>query len=243
MPALLYACLLWLLAPSLLAASLDGHYRATLDGQPAELILHSQGSAITGQYLENHSLRLDLHGSFDGQLLRVEIREPQSGLIIANMNASYANDMLNARIAARDPRNGAVLEREAVFQKQQEPPPVVQPPASNGQLDPALIGTWVHEKMIASGGANPASFTTQLTLHLGADGGVAQWRRALGGGAEWSYDSPGELQYRGRWHSANGLLMVQLQGSDAFQPAAHYRFSPPYLVTESNTGKMIWQRR
>lgn len=243
MPALLQACLLWLAAPALLAADLDGHYRATLDGLPAELILHSQGTAITGQYVENHRLRLDLRGSFDGQLLRAEISAPQSGLILANMNASYANDMLNARIAARDPRSGAVLEREALFQRQLEPAPVAaKQQASSSRLDPALIGTWVHEKMIASGGANPASFTTLLTLQLGADGSVAQWRRAVAGAADWSYDSPGELQYRGRWRSADGLLLVQLQGRDDFQPAAHYRFSEPYLVTESNTGKMVWQR-
>lgn len=244
MPALLKASLLWLVAPALLAAGLDGHYRATLDGQPAELILHSQGTAITGQYVENHSLRLDLRGSFDGQLLRAEISAAQSGPILANMNASYANDMLNARIAARDPRSGAVLEREVLFRRQLEPAPAAAVPQPlSGPLDPALIGIWVHETMIASGGANPASFTTLLTLQLAADGSVAQWRRAVAGAADWSYHSLGELQYRGRWRSADGLLLVQLQDSDEFQPAARYRFSTPYLVTESNTGKMVWQRR
>jgi len=244
MPARLIACLLWLAAPALLAAGLDGHYRATLDGQPAELILRSQGTAVTGQYVENHSLRLDLRGSFDGQLLRAEISAAQSGLLLANMNASYADGMLNARIAARDPRSGAVLEREVLFQRQLAPTPAATPqPASRGPLDPTLVGTWVHENTIASGGANPASFTTQLTLQLAADGSVAQWRRAVAGAADWSYDSPGELQYRGHWRSADGLLLVQLQGRDDFQPAAHYRFSEQYLVTESNTGKMVWQRR
>ena len=55
---------------------------------------------------------------------------------------------------------------------------------------------------------------------------------------------PAELQYTDRWITTNtGLLEVQLQGQNDYQPAARYHFSDQYLVTESNTGKMIWQRR
>jgi hypothetical protein len=39
------------------------------------------------------------------------------------------------------------------------------------------------------------------------------------------------------------LLEVQIQRRSDYQPAARYRFSDQYLVTESNTGKLIWQRR
>ena len=35
----------------------------------------------------------------------------------------------------------------------------------------------------------------------------------------------------------------QLTGATDYPPAARYRFETPYLVTESNTGRMIWQRR
>ena len=65
----------------------------------------------------------------------------------------------------------------------------------------------------------------------------------MAGGSEWSYDRPGELLYSGRWRSEQGLLLVQLKGATEFQPAARYRFDTPYLITESNTGRMIWQRR
>jgi hypothetical protein len=37
----------------------------------------------------------------------------------------------------------------------------------------------------------------------------------------------------------DGHYLTTLDG----QPAAYYRFSDQYLVTESNTGKLIWQRR
>lgn len=85
--------------------------------------------------------------------------------------------------------------------------------------------------------------TTTMTLQLQADGSVAQWIGAVAGGSDWNFANPGELQYRGQWQSKNGLLLVQLQGHPDYQPAAHYRFSEQYLVTESNTGKMIWQKR
>lgn len=218
------------------AAELDGHYRATLDEQPTELILHSQGPEVAGEYVEGQRLRFKLSGSFDGQLLQAQISDPRSGQVLANMNANYANGMLNASLAARDPSSGETLLREALFQRVAPPPP---PP--NPHQDPALVGTWVSE--LSSESAELASLTTVTTLRIRADGSVAQWRRTVTRGNDWSYDRPGELQYSGRWRSADGLLQIQLDGSRDFQPAARYRFSEPFLVTESNTGEMTWQRR
>lgn len=103
---------------NLCAGELDGRYLATIDGLPSEMILRSQGNKVEGEYVENAGLRLTINGSFDGQLLRAQISDPRSGLLVANMNANYANAMLNAHIAARSPHNGAVLEREALFQRQ-----------------------------------------------------------------------------------------------------------------------------
>ena len=221
------------------AGELDGHYRTTLDGQPSELILRQNDAVVEGEYVESQHLRLVVKGRYDGKLLRVEISDPQTGLLLANMNATYANAMLNASIAARNPRNGEVLERQALFQREA----AIATPPTPGTLDPTLVGTWVHEKIINSGGASFASFNTLMTLQLNADGSVTQWSRSVGGGGDWSYDSPGEVQYSGHWRSQDGMLMVRLAGAADYQPAAYYRFSDQYLVTESNTGKMIWQRR
>ena len=238
MPRTLLTLVLCLLPSALLAD--------TLDGQPAEMHLRSQGEQVTGEYVEGGRLRLQIRGSFDGQLLRAQISDAQSGQLIANMNATYANGMLNAHIAARNPTTGATLERKALFHRQNPSVAATTPsskPSSSATRDPALIGTWVHEKIINSGGANFASMTTQMILQLSDDGSVSQWTRSVAGGADWNYDSPGELQYSGRWQSNNGLLEVQMQGRSDYQPAAYYRFSDQYLVTESNTGKLIWQRR
>ncbi|HLA32624.1 MAG TPA: hypothetical protein VJ047_16520 [Pseudomonas sp.] len=241
MPRLLTVCLLCLMPTLLLAAELDGRYLATLDGLPAEMILHSQGQQVKGQYMENNRLRLIISGSFDGQLLRAQINDPQSGQLIANMHANYANAMLNARIVARSPHNGAVLQREALFQRQVSnaapaaTPPQDQAPAE--ERDPALIGTWVHEQL-----GDDESLASLLTLQLGADGSITQWTRNAADDSANSPDSPGTLQYRGRWQSSKGLLLVQLQDREDYQPAAFYRVNEPHLVTESNTGKMLWKK-
>lgn len=70
-------------------------------------------------------------------------------------------------------------------------------------MDPTLVGTWIHEKIINSGGASFASFNTLMTLQLNADGSVTQWARSVGGGN----DSPGEVQYSGHWRSQGGMLI------------------------------------
>lgn len=218
------------------AGELDGRYHAVLDGQPSTLILRQNNAGVEGEYLEGKRLRLTVKGRYDGKLLRAEISDPQSGLLLANMNANYANAMLNAAIAARDPRNGEVLERQALFQRE------ATAPAAQTQ-DAALVGTWLHERVNDSGGASFTAANTLMTLQLDADGSITQWSRSLGGASDQSQDSPGEVQYSGHWRSQDGMLMVRLAGAADYQPAAYYRFSDQSLITESNTGQMIWQRR
>ena len=237
MRALSLLCLLACISPTLLAADLDGRYQGTLDEHPVELVLRSQGQQVEGVYIEDQQ-RFRVSGHFNGQALQVQISAPGSGQVLANMNANYANDMLAASLAARDPQSGQTLLRETLFQRVATAPPQADP-----RLDPSLIGTWVYEQMTNSEGLEYASLTTVTTLRIRADGSIEQWRRSVAGGSEWSYDRPGELLYSGRWRSEQGLLLVQLKGATEFQPAARYRFDTPYLITESNTGRMIWQRR
>lgn len=227
--------LLLLLTTTSPAAELDGRYHGTLDDQPTELILRSQGQQVTGEYVEGQRQRFALSGSFDGQLLQAQISDPRSGQVLANMNANYAPDLLNTSFAARDPQSGETLVREALFQRIAPPPPPADP-----NRDPGLIGTWIYEQMGDGEEASPSMVTT---LRIRADGSIAQWRRTVVGSSEWSYDRPGELQYSGHWRSVDGLLLVQLQRAGDYQPAARYRFNDPFLVTESNTGEMVWQRR
>lgn len=221
-----------------IADELDGRYQATLDNQPAELILRSSDAQVEGEYIENQHLRFKVTGHFDGQALQARISDPASGQALANMNGNYANGMLATSLAARNPQTGETLVREAMFQRVGPPPTPADP-----NQDAALVGTWIYEQMINSNGLEFASMTTVTTLRIRADGSIDQWRRSVAGGSEWSYDRPGELQYSGHWRSDNGLLLVQLKGAPDYQPAARYHFSAPYLVTESNTGRMIWQRR
>jgi len=232
-------CLLISIVPPLPAAELDGRYRGSLDEREVELILRGGDGRVEGEYIEGRR-HFRISGSLDGPALQAQISDPESGRVLANINANYANDMLAASLAARDPRSGETLVREALLQRVAPPPPPPDP-----HRDPQLVGTWVYEQMNESenDGLRYASLSEVLTLRIRADGSIEQWRRSVAGGSEWSYDRPGELQYSGRWRSDDGLLLVQLKDAPEFQPAARYRFDTPYLVTESNTGQMQWQRR
>ena len=226
------------------AAAIDGSYRATVDGTDTVLTLRSDGAAVTGDYVEG-ALRLQLDGRIesDGRL-RARVTEPNSGLEIAVFDAAVATDSLDATIDARNPLTGERKSARARFVRAAASTTASAVSASApGTLDPALVGTWVNEKMINSGGANFASFTTVMTMQLTADGRVSQWTRSVGGGGDWNYDSAGELQYSGRWSSEGGVLYVHLEGTAGYQPAGQYRFSDRYLVTENNQGRLIWQRR
>ena len=134
MRALSLLCLLACISPPLLAADLDGRYQGTLDERPVELVLRSQGQQVEGEYIEDQQ-RFRVSGHFDGQALQVQISAPGSGQVLANMNANYANDMLAASLAARDPQSGQTLLRETLFQRVATAPPQADP-----RQDPALIG-------------------------------------------------------------------------------------------------------
>jgi hypothetical protein len=114
-----------------------------------------------------------------------------------------------------------------------------------GALDPRLVGTWVNEKQINSGGGAGgfASFSTVMSMLLHADGTVQQYTQSVGGGGEWSSNSGRTLDFEGRWRAANGTLLVHAAGLPDFVPAATYSFSGEYLVTQSDMGRLIWQRR
>ena len=231
--------LLCLLPQRLLADSLDGHYLATLDGQPSEIHLRSQGQHVSGDYIEGASLRLRISGQFDGQLLEAQISDPQSSQLIANMNATYANGMLNSHIVARSPHSGAILERKVLFHRQRVGTTAQANQISSPARDPALIGTWVHE---AAFNGNPAEPVRQMILQLRSDGSMSQWQRSMAGGGATDNLTPDELLFSGLWQSRNGLLEMQLDGQTRYQPAAYYRLSGQQLITESNTSLLTWRR-
>lgn len=111
-------------------------------------------------------------------------------------------------------------------------------------LDERLIGTWVNENQMNSpGGAGGfAAMSTVMTMELTAEGAIRQFTRAVGGGAEWSSDSGQSLDFEGRWRADGETLCVMGMGVPDFTPAAAYAFAGEYLVTQSDMGRLIWQR-
>lgn len=109
-------------------------------------------------------------------------------------------------------------------------------------IDPALMGVWVNENMINSGGGDFASYTTVMTMEFDTDGRVRQYTESVGGGGDWSYDGGRTLDFEGEWRTDGGVLYVIGMGLTTWTPAGTYQFSGEYLVTHSDRGRLIWQR-
>lgn len=106
-----------------------------------------------------------------------------------------------------------------------------------------MVGIWVNENIINSGGANFASYTTVMTMELHPDGRVVQYTESIGGGGDWSYDGSRTIDFDGQWRADGRTLYVYAAPLPDFTPAATYSFSGEYLVTQSDMGRLIWQRR
>ncbi|MFN3910813.1 hypothetical protein [Hyphomonas sp.] len=119
--------------------------------------------------------------------------------------------------------------------------PVQQPAAT--QQDARLVGIWVNENIINSGGGSFASYTTVMTMELHPDGRVVQYTESIGGGGDWSYDGGRTIDFDGQWRADGRTLYVYADPLPEFTPAATYSFSGEYLVTQSDMGRLIWQRR
>ena len=119
--------------------------------------------------------------------------------------------------------------------------PAVQPVAA--ERDARIVGIWVNENMINSGGGNFASYTTVMTMELQPDGRVVQYTESIGGFGDWSYDGGRTIDFEGEWRADGRTLSVYAAPLPGFTPAATYSFSGDYLVTQSDMGRLIWQRR
>ncbi len=117
------------------------------------------------------------------------------------------------------------------------------PQPANTQRDGRLVGVWVNENIINSGGSNFASYTTVMTMEIYPDGQIVQYTESIGGGGDWSYDGGRTLDFQGEWRADGQTLSVNAEGLPGFTPAATYSFSGGYMVTQSHLGRLIWQKR
>ncbi|MEX1252580.1 MAG: hypothetical protein WEA77_15500 [Hyphomonas sp.] len=119
--------------------------------------------------------------------------------------------------------------------------PAAQP--AEAQRDARMAGIWVNENIVNSGGSNFASYTTVMTMELHPDGRVVQYTESIGGGGNWSYDGGRTIDFEGEWRADGQTLSVYAAPLPGFTLAATYSFSGEYLVTQSDMGRLIWQRR
>jgi hypothetical protein len=223
------------------AASVAGRYRAQVEGVDTLLTLDVQGGQITGSYAEG-SLRFNVRGEQQGGALRLSVRDPASDLEIAQIDGPLQGEVFDAQIRAQNPLTGQRRESQARFMR--EGARATPAPPAGGALDTRLVGVWTSsENLGGSGGPNPGGFSTVRIAQITADGRISQWSESAGGGADWSYGSGRELEFSGRWQARDGILYVHADGGAGFEAATRYRFADPYLVTETDRGKTIWQRR
>lgn len=218
-----------------------GRYHASVEGVGTVLTLDAQ---LAGSYAEGE-LRFNVRGTQQGGTLRLSVRDPASDLEIAQIEGPLQAGVFDARIRAQNPLTGEQRESQARFVREGTNAGGKAPPASAaGALDARLVGVWTSSETLGGGGGpNPGVFSTERTAEISADGRISQWAESAGGGGDWSYGSGRKLEFSGRWQARAGILYVQTDGAAGFEPATRYRFADPYLVTESNSGKTIWQRR
>lgn len=101
----------------------------------------------------------------------------------------------------------------------------------------------MNENIINSGGSNFASYTTLMTMEIYPDGRVVQYTESVGGGSDWSYGGGRTMDFQGEWRGDGKTFFVYGMGLPDYTPAATYSFSGGYLVTQSDMGRLIWQKR
>lgn len=219
--------------------------QADIDGVRSTMVLDVQGEQVSGHVTEQ-ALTLAVRGTLQGQRLQAQLKEPVTGLTLIHLDGTLAGDGLQALLTPVNggPAKSARFVQPGVAAAQAPATTAKADVAAGGStLDPRLVGRWVHQSMINSGGGAGgfASFTTERTLEFGANGQVQQSVRSAGGGGNWSSSGRREVEFSGRWQVRGAELWVARPGGD-FEPASRYRFSGEYLVTESNGGKRIWAR-
>lgn len=234
-------------ALSPLAASAQtaaGSYQGEVNGVTTTLTLQGSASRISGSVTEG-AIQLAVRGSQQGSRLSLQLLEPSQGQEVARLEGRLEGNGINATLSTVNPQTGQVVSRPAQFVRSGAgaSAPVAQAGAPGGQIDPRLVGRWINEKQINSGGANFASFSTVRALQFDASGRIMQTVRSAGGGGNWSYDGGGnKVEFSGRWYAKDGVVYVQADGTSGFVAASQYRFADPYLITESRDGRINWRR-
>lgn len=156
--------------------------------------------------------------------------------VVAETAVPPAETELAASVSPAEPLAAPVQPAPAV-----PAGPAAQP--AEAQRDARMAGIWVNENIVNSGGSNFASYTTVMTMELHPDGRVVQYTESIGGGGDWSYDGGRTIDFEGEWRADGRTLSVYAAPLPGFTPAATYSFSGEYLVTQSDMGRLIWQRR
>jgi hypothetical protein len=114
----------------------------------------------------------------------------------------------------------------------------------SGRIEPALVGRWVHDRMLSSsGGAGGfAALSTRRVMLLRGDGRAEMTEVSAVGGGGWSAGRSESLVFQGRWELRGEELWAAADGDGVFRPMARVRLVDGRLVATTAQGRQIWTR-
>lgn len=251
-----------LLAWQVQAAELGGAWRGVFQGAPAALQLQSRDGAFIGRMeVSGYPYDIELVGS--PEALQGWLSDPKQGGRVP-MQAALRGESLQLLLYLQGPGQAplsVMLGRGdgAGMGAGHGAPVVSSAPASTassaagqggtaggavmpgGAIDPALVGTWVHNESYTSGTFSAAR---QEVVTLTGDGRVIQGAgRVIGGGDAGTFDSGGGQsgQLVGYWSTANRVLYLN-EGA-GWVPLGGYVVDARNAMIKGASGNKLWSRR
>lgn len=237
------------------SAELGGAWRGVFQGVAAALQMQPRGDAFVGRMeVGGYPYEIELVGGADA--MQGWLSDPQQGGRVP-MQAALRGGTLQLMLYLQGPGQAPVnvmLQRGDGAAAQGGPSVPAQAagqgPAAGaasattmpgGSIDPALVGTWVHNESYTSGTFSAAR---QEVITLTADGRVIQGAgRVIGGGDAGSFDSGGGQggQLVARWSTANRVLYLH-EGA-GWYPLGGYVVDARNAMIKGASGNKLWSRR
>lgn len=228
--------ILWVMVqwPIHAQSGFNGTFLAVVEGMNCQLITQTSHNTISGSYDEG-GLRLQVIGTFYGKRANGDLKDPNSGRVVATFKAFLISaNSLDLTFSISGQERSHVFLREIMTASQSNST------STTITHDQQLPGNWTHQVIT---GGNGTSLETILYFQISADGSYAQYSRSVGGGTAWSYDSGQlDLQQQGMWYTRDNVLYIKGEGQQEYIAAATYRLSDEKLITEDIGGQKIWVR-
>ena len=215
----------------------NGMFSNTTENVEALIVLKANGNSITGTYDEG-IYHFQIAARINGANIYGTLND-DNGLVQAKFSGELRGDNeLNIVLNVDGKQQAAMFTRVAEIVE--APPPPATGAVDLRPRDATLVGVWSYQNVMNSGGVSMANAYYFL---LEQNGMYKQFSKAVGGGADWSYNSgDAELSQQGNWYAEKNILYLKPAGEAAYTAAATYKFIDGKLITEDVNGRQIWNK-